>query len=222
MVIVTVVDVMLVSIVLILKKVSFVLIADNAITLRGIMSKVEEFRKRKTDIDFTPYIVTVEKYGDEVLIHKFKKPNTTIGSVIFINTKNIMAVTGDYGNWIFCREFHPSADGYVSVGYWLEKLRISSSQEPCEWDEEYIEKEIKERLKEEDIDEERKQYYEDLLNHIGDGEARYMVYAYDNMPDGMDCESIPCSKRLNYWLEAIFDIFNEICRRMEKEEMMKK
>ena len=41
---------------------------------------------------------------------------------------DLCVVTGDVGNWMFCREFHPSSKGHVSDYYWVEKLQMSSSQ----------------------------------------------------------------------------------------------
>ena len=55
-----------------------------------------------------------------------------------------MAVTGDIGNWIFCREFHPKAgkNNYASRSYMDEKLRISSEQKSEKYDSEEALKEI--------------------------------------------------------------------------------
>lgn len=182
------------------------------------MSKIEEIRKKRTKKNFSEYKVEVIKHGDDVLIHRFAKPDTRCGSVTFINAEGILAVTGDYGNWIFCREFYPSKDGYVSDGYWLEKLRISSTQKPCDFDADLTRQEIESQMAEEDIDEEDKAYLENLLGYLDEGEERYLVYAHDNLPRNRDHEYVPISKRLNPWLEVIFDTFDEICRRMETEE----
>ncbi len=104
----------------------------------------------RTNINWNKYeVVKIELGG--VLIHRIAKPDTRQCSVVFINTEGILAVTGDYGNWIFCREFHPSKDGFVSDSYWVEKLKIPSTQKPTDFDPEGTEKEIKERLKEEDL-----------------------------------------------------------------------
>ena len=90
-------------------------------------------KKRVSSLDFSKHVVTVEKQ-EGLLIHTLAIPGTITQSVKFINTQGIMAVTGDYGNWIFCREFHPSPTGSVSDSYWCEKLRISSRQDPYEFD----------------------------------------------------------------------------------------
>ena len=101
---------------------------------------------KRTGLDFSKHELLCTK-SDELTIHHLKKPNTYYDSIKYINTQGIMAVTGDYGNWIFCREFHPSADDYVSSGYWCEKLSIASCQVYKEYDPEETEKEIKRRLK---------------------------------------------------------------------------
>ena len=170
--------------------------------------------KKRTDINWSSHVVTKIEH-DGILIHKFAKPNTVCGSVIFINACGIMAVAGDYCNWIFCREFHPSSDGFVSDHYWCEKLKISSAQKPYDFDPKGTEKDIVERLGELELDDDDgREYLEDLVLHLDEGEERYLVYAYDNLPDGRDHEFIPHTKKLNVLLEVIFDAFDEICRRM--------
>jgi hypothetical protein len=172
-------------------------------------------KERRTNIDWSKYIVTKTETS-ECLIHYIAKPDTRCGAVKFINTQGILAVTGDYGNWIFCREFHPSHDGFVSDHYWIEKLRIASTQVPTDFDAKGTIEEIEHQLAEleKDADDDR-QYYNDLIDHLQmeDGEERYMVYAYDNLPKGKDSEFMPPCKKLNPWLECIFDAFDEICTR---------
>src|SRR3989344_2189435 len=89
--------------------------------------------ENRTGVDFTKHeLIVTEQEG--LLVHRLKHPEYTyMNSVTFINTNGIMAVTGDYGNWIFCREFHPNDKEGVSGGYWLEKLKIASSQEGQEF-----------------------------------------------------------------------------------------
>ena len=88
----------------------------------------------------------------DVDIYKFAKPGTYCESFTFINAEGIMTVTGDWGNWVFCREFIPSPAGYASGSYWVEKAMNSSKQQ----------------------------------------------------------------KIIDYWLRAIMDAFDEICRRMDE------
>jgi len=89
--------------------------------------------RRRTNIDFSKHVLTIDETTNAV-IYGFKKPETYHGAIKFINTSGILAITGDYGNWIICREFHPSADGHVSDGYWCEKIRLSSSQKVSDHD----------------------------------------------------------------------------------------
>lgn len=169
----------------------------------------------RTKIDFSKHEVIVVE-TPAVTTHYLRKPNTICDSIKFINTNGILAVTGDYGNWIFCREFHPSPTGSVSDGYWMEKLQIASSQEPEEYDEEATKKELQRRLndKEEPCSEKEKEYYESLLDYV-DNESDYKHRAFEDNP-GIDWEYIPFCKRTKYWLEAVFDGFEEICRRMKE------
>jgi hypothetical protein len=174
---------------------------------------------KRTNVNFDKHEVTIIDSG-ETLIHKFNRPNTCCGAITFINTHGILAITGDYGNWIFCREFHPSPEGFVSDSYWCEKLRISSTQKISDYSPEETRKEIEERLKnvDEDLDNDDKEYLQDLLNQVDECEERYMVYAYDNLPNGRDSDFIPLIKKLNPWLEIIFDAFDEICLREKNKE----
>ena len=173
---------------------------------------------KRTDVNFDKHELTVVVDIPEVVIHKFKKPDSYHQSITFINAQGILAVTGDYGNWIFCREFHPAADNFVSDSYWCEKLRISSTQKISDYDPEGTKKEIEERLKEDDLGEDEKDYLNDLFNYVDECEERYMVYAHDNLPKNRDYEFIPITKKLNPWLEVIFDAFDEICRRKKNNK----
>jgi hypothetical protein len=173
---------------------------------------------KRTNIDFSKHeLQTISHEG--VLIHVLKIPGTNMNCFRFINTQGILAVTGDYGNWIFCREFHPSKKERVSDGYWVEKLGISSEQDGREWDEEGTKAQIKEMLYSEEysFSGNIRDYLYELLNHLDDGEQEYVQYAYWNN-QGLDYESIPFVKRIKYQLLGVFDAFDEICERQPVKE----
>lgn len=176
----------------------------------------EQCRTRRTNVNFDEHVLTETK-TEVGIIYDFKRPDRYCQSIKFINVCGILAVTGDYGNWIFCREFHPSPDGYVSSSYWVEKIKIASTQKPLKFNPERTEEEINEMLSEEDIDDEDKMYLESLLSYLHDGEERYLVYAHDHLPSHRDHEFVPYVETLDEWLEVIFDAFDEICRRMESK-----
>ena len=112
--------------------------------------------KRRTQVDFSKHVHTVLEQelenGQSIRIDELKKPDCFSQSVRFTNTGGVCVVTGDYGNWILCREFHPSEEGYVSDGYWCEKLGMMSGQDPSEFSEEQAVSEINEYLNENDGD----------------------------------------------------------------------
>jgi len=178
----------------------------------------------RTSVDFSEHELHVTK-TDEILIHHLKKPNTIIRNVKFINTQGIMAVTGDYGNWIFCREFRPSAGGSVSDGYWVEKLTIRSTQQgrlfSTEDTREVIQAGLDGELEEYGYEGDKlllaKKFYEELLEHVDLFEHEYLAFAHNSLPDFMDHESVPFQQVVHPWLKAVFDAFEEICRR-EKEK----
>lgn len=191
------------------------------------MEDVKTNLGRRTEFDFSEHELIVNNSGD-LLVHTLKhKEYNRMYRFDFINTNGIMVVTGDYGNWMFCREFHPSADGMVSDYYWCEKIKISSTQEPFEFDNDATEKLILEGINggletdgfTGDGLETMIEYYEDiLLYNVNESGERYMINAYDNMPSFCDGESIPHITKIKYWLLCVFDAFEEICRRLKEEE----
>lgn len=174
-------------------------------------------KKRIPDVDFSKHVLT-EKRSEGLLVHKFGVPGSSIYMVKFINTEGILAVTGDLGNWIFCREFHPSEEGEVSDGYWCEKLRISSKQNPYEWDAQATSDEIDRLLKEEeDLTPDEIEYLNDLKRHTDEHELDYTHFAYrESVGRFQDGEYVPFVKSLNVQLAIVFDAFDEICRRMKE------
>jgi len=190
------------------------------------MEEVKSNLGRRTEFDFSNHELIIET-SDGLLVHTLKhKEYSQWYRFNFINTNGIMVVTGDYGNWMFCREFHPSSDGMVSDYYWCEKLENSSTQKPFEFDSEATEEEIKIMLNggleeygyEGDDLEIMREYYEELSDKVTEGEFYYEAYAYGEMPYFMDTESVPSYKKIKHWLLCVFDAFEEVCRRIKEEE----
>jgi len=177
--------------------------------------------KKRTEIDFSKHELKITKL-DGVLIHEFKRPDTINCMLVFINTCGVMTVTGDLGNWVFCREFHPSADNESGVcsGYWDEKLQISSVQKSHKYDADETLKEIK-QFKESffdsygrDMDEEEIDWVEQLENNVDD-EYEYTYIAFREKPIDIDYEDVPFGKKRHYWLDAVYDGFDAICQIMK-------
>lgn len=174
---------------------------------------------KRTSVDWSKHELSITK-NEHILIHDLKKPGSVINRVKFINTQEVMCVTGDFGNWIFCREFHPSKGGSVSDSYWVEKLSIASEQIGKEYDQESTEKEICNLLANGLVEygyegkklEEMKEYLETCLFHIND-ELGYTYYAYREHPIFCDSESVVFCTKTPIWLQIIFDAFEECCRR---------
>lgn len=176
-------------------------------------------RMPRTTTDFSKHELTIKK-DEYATIYDFKKLNTITERVVFINCMGILTVTGDYGNYVFCREFHPAKDGYVSDMYWVEKATISSKQEVMKFDEEETLKAINHMLDnpdEDSLDQDDKNYLEELKNQIYDGYERYIVYAMDNIPESRDFEFPPIKRTIDFQLQIVFDAFEEVCHRMPKE-----
>ncbi len=187
----------------------------------------------RTDIDFSEHIV-IETKQDNLLIYDFRIPETQMNRIQFINTNGILAITGDFGNWIFCREFHTSKDGYVSDHYWCEKLQISSTQTYSDYSSKETKEELRRKLKEyieeqksedenfNEHDEENEilEYFKECIRRVDD-ELDYTSYAYREYPDGLDGEDVVFVKEIKYRLKLIFDAFDEMCRRLKENELAK-
>lgn len=179
-------------------------------------------RQKRTEIDFSKHELIIEN-KDDLLVHHLKKPDSYLDSIMYVNTHGFLAVTGDYSNWIFCREFHPSGNGYCDSRYWSEKLRIGSCQEPSDYDAERTHNEIQALLdnKEEPITLKQREWFENLLKYT-EQEAEYVYQAFINNTIGWETESMPYCKSYKYHFLAILDGFEEICSRIaEKEETLK-
>lgn len=176
---------------------------------------------KRHGFDFTDHVHEIIQ-DEYVRIDKFKKPNTFFDSIYFINTCGIMTVTGDYNNWVFCREFIPSEINGVSDMYWDEKLRIASSQNSHLFCQNETSKNLNEKIKELEVEKDEFynsliEYYKDCLNHI-DSEFFYTSYAYDNLPDGYDYEYIIKGEVRDIQLSYIYDAFDVICKRLKQKE----
>lgn len=179
--------------------------------------------KKRTQADFSKHIVLETHFKNEnhsLDIWDLKLPDSNYTNrVRFINSCGSLTVTGDFGNWVFCREFHPSADGYVSDGYWGEKLSMSSVQEYSKYDSERTEKEIRRYIRiglkeygfEGDELKKIKEQFKELLEHTED-ELSYTHFAYRES-EIEDYEIIPYVKTAHRWLFVVFDAFEELCKR---------
>lgn len=185
--------------------------------------------KNRTSNDWSKHEVAITKF-DGVLIHHIKKINgSSDRNVKFINAGGILAVTGDYGNWIFCREFHPSKEGGVSDGYWNEKLKLASCQEPFDFDSEATKEQLKNEFSEYKIDNtifsedndfnEKCEYYSKCIELCDEGELDYTHYAYRERPNDVEYEDVVFIKTEKIWLKCVYDAFDEICRRYRENEI---
>lgn len=168
-----------------------------------------------SNIDFSEHeLIITEQEG--LLIHHLRIPGKYMNNIKYINTNDIMAVTGDFGNWVFSREFHPGSTDGVSRGYWDGKLIYSSSQKPYDYDPDETENEIKKLIEEEkDLSEEELEYLTECLSRVDD-KLDYEYFAYrENIGRFVDYEFVPYAQKRKIWLEIVYDGFNEICKRIK-------
>jgi len=172
---------------------------------------------KRTNLEFEKHeLIVTEKYG--LLVHHLKKPSTDYDNVKFINTNGIMAVTGDYGNWIFCREFKPAHNAKVSDQYWIEKLTNASTQKPYEFSQDETRAEIEALLLEGDLTDDEIEYLQGCLEKVDEGKFDYEYYAHrENVGRFQDHENVPMVEKPKHWLLVVFDAWEEICRRTGPE-----
>jgi len=165
--------------------------------------------KQHTKIDFSRHILETKDLGD-IKVYTFKLPDSDYKhKVVFIVGGGVTTVTGDFGNWVFCREFHPRGTEYISRGYADEKLEINSVQKSSKFDTDRTVELIKEfeQEYEEELDEETKDWIEQLDNSVFD-ETEYLYVAYREKPSWIDYDQIPFGEIRHPWLDAVYDAFN--------------
>lgn len=133
--------------------------------------------KNRTDTDFSKHILTIIE-TDHSTTYTLKEPGTVFYSTSFINTCGIMAVTGDFGNWIFCRPFEPKSDLNVGDGYMAEKLKINSNQDPYRFSPEATKNHIKEQYLNEN-----KRIYDTLMAFMKANHEMFINEDYDELFD---------------------------------------
>lgn len=172
---------------------------------------------KRTQVDFSNHQLDIIE-NEHVLIHTLHINNSNCNKVVFINCEGVLTVTGDFGNWVFCREFHPSADGFVSDGYWAEKLRMASEQTTSSFCSEETMKAIKEYREnfDENISGEEIEWL-NTLAYYSEDEIEYTYHAYREKPDNVDYESVPFGKKNHIWLEIVFDAFDVICDKLKNK-----
>jgi hypothetical protein len=183
--------------------------------------------KKRTRINFDKHIHTVDIFKNnewqEIQVDRFARPNSHTHSMTFTNINWVMIVTWDWWRWSFCRNFYPQKWGTVSDWYWFEKLINSSTQSVSHFSTEKVEKEINFLINEwleeyyewEDL-QKAKERYKELLRYT-ENETEYIYeahYGY-NRPDFIEHEEIPNWHEIDFWLEVIFDWFEEICKRLK-------
>lgn len=185
-------------------------------------------RKNRTGVDFSKHIVLESHFKSDthsVDIWDLKLPDRNyLNRVRFINSCGTLTVNGDFGNWVFCREFHPSKDGGVSDCYWSEKLRMASVQDSAKFDPERTEKEIKQLIKkglkeygyEGEALKKAKEQFKELLEHTDD-ELDYTYHAYREI-NFENYEMIPFVKTRHTWLSIIYDAFDHLCSLQPEKE----
>jgi len=189
------------------------------------LNKTKMTKEKHSKIKFDQHKLHVVE-NDHFSSFHLKIDGTIRNNVKFTLIDGVTLITGDFGNWVACRPFNPRDGDIDSVGYFCEKLTISSTQETKEWDSDYLESEVKDLidgLKERGVKgksfEKSKEFLEDSLG-FGDDEIDYVSYCRDNMPECFDYEYLPDGYVTKYRIFVLVDAFNEIYQRLKKEEII--
>lgn len=200
-------------------------LADSDV-LSQVKTNPERFVKsskgRRTGNEFGLFEL-IKKEDTLTSVYHLKHPEySNMMSVKFVVTEGLTIVTGDYGNWLFDREFRPQSGEGVSDNYWKEKLRRSSTQEPNEFNAEATEKEIEawlhgtHELFDEDnpLTDQEISYLQECREYLSYSEIEFEFYVHqNNCGRFQDHESVPHVMKTQHWLEVVFDAFEEMCKR---------
>jgi hypothetical protein len=184
--------------------------------------------QKYSEFDFSKHQLKIEHY-EHITIHTLQtSENSSIFKVRFMNIPSHLIIDGDFGSWMFCRNFYPNGkyDDYCQPSYWMEKLRMNSSQDPAEFDKDETEKELLEGInggleeygyKGNEL-KEAISFFKFLQIYL-DNEIEYKYMAFiEHIPSFMDCEQIPYVRTASPQLNIVFDAFNEICNRLKQNK----
>lgn len=171
----------------------------------------------KPDWSAHTYVTAKVLVGEvESTQHSLKIPGRgNFNAVVLTNVAGVCVVTGDYGNWVFCRQFVPSSGGSASPSYMDEKLRIASKQVTHSFDEESLLENAKLALKEElengETNARRVELFQQVIDSQPGSEQDYFELLKDF--SDVDHECYPSYKSRDVWLDIIYSAFDEMCRR---------
>jgi len=170
--------------------------------------------------DFSKHELTVTK-KDGMVIHDFGIPGEKEFRCKFIHLmdEGVTVITGDFYRWTTSRIFYPRKNGYVSGGYWREKIEIGSKQVTAEYCKTTTLEFINEMINSAYDYGYRGKQLEEYLEWLDKckeasclSEREYVTVAYDEMPEFLCSEDVPFGKKYIDYLPCVFDAFNAICQ----------
>lgn len=178
--------------------------------------------KQRTRVNFSKHEIRTTDLPSG-RIYRFSEAGTSTHAITFIITCGITAVTGDFGNWVFCREFYPANDGdNISEGYWDEKLEIASQQKAKIFDSETVRRELDEFIEgfqdyyDRPPTDEESEFFDDL-KAVSDNEIEYISTIWNDIPCTLDASDMPKGKTRHFWLNGVYDGFEAMCRKLKNE-----
>jgi hypothetical protein len=184
--------------------------------------------KKRTQIDWSDYELII-KDEDSYKVHWLKNPNSMGSNVKFIQVEDILLVTGVFGRWSFAQKFNPEKIDKVSDSFWCNRIRLGSSQVSHLFDKKVAQMAIAEKIdelldygiKDDDgeisfNDDDKELEYSFWIGAIDccDNEFDFTKYFYENKPMHIDDDFLSNCGKQNPQLDAIFDAFEEVSRRI--------
>ena len=173
---------------------------------------------KRTNIDFTNFSLTINEC--EYLTYVLKND---VGSIIkFITDDSHLYVVGDYGNWIFNRNFIPVNGGSVLDYYWVRLLRERSTQNPFIFSKHKTCITIDAMIVNIEVnypnDSQKKidliKYFKNSKEYV-DNEQEYLWFVSEHKPNWY-LNDIIVEYDYMYDILVVFDAFEEICRTLPK------
>ena len=182
-------------------------------------------RTRK-NMDFSKCELTIHR-DEYVTIHKLHKDTSPTFNIDFINTNGVCVITGTCGEWVLSDNLLPKPGSRICDDYWAKKLSShETGQEAYEFSKQFTKDAIVEDIKsvnhsyEEEDYRTVMDYFVGCLECLEESQLEYEHFAINELPDCMECESIVIARSIKKDVLYIFDVFEEICRRLKEQEVV--
>lgn len=186
-----------------------------------------EYKKRIQYDVFDKHSLIISELKDS--LYKYTVYDLSLGASSVSRVKFTVGgghtlVTGDYGTYVFEREFHPHPKGSVSEDYWIGKIpsNMNSMEYSSKVTMELI-SDLSKNISEYGYDEDKMGKIVSALleatNYVENEHDYYHHILYDSdLYSLLDAEDVPWGKDYNHRMDYIFDAFEKMCSILESRE----